>query len=220
MDFNPHLSWTTFEHGIGKAFFVVVKGHRRNRDLMFNRQSKGAVLKFIQNYIKTFGHPALWKDTDAQTFIQAALGPSKSLYPTFGIAAIHQNTCAFVDVAEQRKLCQFFFSHKNKWIFSGIEHQHDICHGSVIGHKHITDSLFVIYLPFNNWITPDTVYNRPGPNSGHLKKEWIPRMFQYTDKEKWKQNNGNCGYYHIKPNAVERSKNILKYFHRFSKVTI
>src|SRR5690606_38977733 len=65
VDFYPHFAGPTNEERIRKPFFIIVKGHWGNRNLMFNRKTKSAVLKFIQQNRKIIRHATFGENTDA-----------------------------------------------------------------------------------------------------------------------------------------------------------
>ena len=177
MHMSAHNAGASAKESIGKSFFVVRESQRNNGKVVLNGQAKSPVFKLVQHDGFVIGNAAFGKDTNAQALVYPFLRALKYRLSTFGIAAVYQNTRTGVEKTKQGDFCQFFLAHKYKGFWNYGQHQHNVGHRSVIGHKHIT-AVGIQLLILGHLVVKTTgIQNRFGPNARHHKKVGIPFFF-------------------------------------------
>ena len=174
MDFCPHSSRTSREKHIRKSFFIIVKSYWHNGNLMIYCQSESTIFKSVQNNRSIIWHSSLGKNANTDSLIQSVLRPLENLMSAFLISTIDQNTSPFIKEPKKWNFGKLFFPHKNERIIENDQHQHNICHRRVVGHKHVTFLLIQSLLPFYQWHKTHSVENNGCPYFCQDKKIRIP----------------------------------------------
>ncbi len=142
MHFGAYQSRAATEEFEGEPFFIVVKGHGYNGYLVLDGQAERAILKFVKNYNFIIGYATLRKYADAHPLAEPFLCTLKHLEPAPGTVPVYQYARALVEEPEDGDLYQFLFAYKHKRAFGDYEHQHDVGHRGMVGHKHVAFAFF------------------------------------------------------------------------------